>query len=87
MDNPERNCGACSSAEVQALFYELLDSDTSPERAVEIRHHLQRCQECCGRLEREEFIRTLVSRSGSTAKAPAGLRQRITVSFTRVSFE
>lgn len=76
------NCGACNSPEVQALFCELLDERTSYARALEIREHIARCDECQSRLESEEVVRALVWKCCSGTKAPQSLRRRITVEIT-----
>lgn len=77
------NCGACTSAEVQALFCELLDGNTTPARAQAIRAHLSHCEECAERLHREEVMRELLRTCCGQAKAPQALRQRITIQITR----
>lgn len=83
MEHHGKNCGACTSAEVQALFCELLDPSTRPERAAAIRAHISECEECLARLECEEVVRELLRGCQSCTPAPQSLRQRITVQISR----
>ncbi len=84
MEHRGKNCGACTSAQVQSLFCELLDPGTSPQRANDIRAHIAECDECQDRLEREELVRQLLSKCCSHDHAPQQLRQRISVEITRM---
>lgn len=78
-----RNCGACNSPEVEALFRELFDESTSYARALEIREQLARCDACQQRVESEEVVRALVRKCCGGQVAPQSLRQRISVQITR----
>ncbi|GAA1473981.1 MAG: mycothiol system anti-sigma-R factor [Corynebacterium aurimucosum] len=78
-----RNCGACNSPEVEALFRELFDESTSYARALEIREHLAQCDACQQRVESEEVVRALVRKCCGGQVAPQSLRQRISVQITR----
>lgn len=81
----EKNCGACSSTEVQNLFCELLDDSTTYARALAIREHIAQCDFCQQRLEREELVRSLVrSCCAGQAKAPQSLRRRISIEITEI---
>ncbi|AJI78316.1 MULTISPECIES: mycothiol system anti-sigma-R factor [Corynebacterium] len=78
-----RNCGACNSPEVNALFRELLDESTSYARALAIREHIAQCDACQERLDSEEVVRALVRKCCGGQEAPQSLRQRISVQITR----
>lgn len=78
-----RNCGACNSPEVEALFRELFDESTSDARALEIREQLAQCDACQQRVESEEVVRALVRKCCGGQVAPQSLRQRISVQITR----
>lgn len=78
-----KNCGACTSAEVQALFCELINPETTAARASAIRAHLAECDECTDRLQREEVMRELLRTCCGKTKAPQELRQRISIQITR----
>ncbi|QPK79701.1 mycothiol system anti-sigma-R factor [Corynebacterium lizhenjunii] len=82
-----KNCGACTSPEVQALFCELLDQRTSYARALEIREHIAQCDECQRRLESEEVVRAMVRTCCGKSQAPQELRQRISVQITRTEIQ
>lgn len=80
---PGHNCSGCTSPEVQALFCELMDNSTTPERAAEIRAHIARCDRCQERLECEDAVRRMVSKCCGGVQAPEALRRRISISITR----
>lgn len=78
-----QECGSCAGA--HELLRELLDSDTSAERAGEIRRVIAQCPECFSRYENETAARLLVRTCCGGARAPEDLRRRITASVTTVS--
>ncbi|QPK84242.1 mycothiol system anti-sigma-R factor [Corynebacterium qintianiae] len=67
------------------MLCELLDSDTNPARAAEIRGLISDCPECFSRYEDELAARLLVQKCCGGAQAPDTLRQRIIASITTVS--
>ena len=81
-----------SCQEAKALLRELLDDDTTPERAAHIRQRLDSCPQCFSQLQAELAVRGLVRKCCGEAHAPEPLRQRIitsisTVSVTRYRFQ
>ena len=77
------DCPKCENA--HRMLCELLDSETSAERAAEIRDFIQSCPECFSRYENELAARTIVQKCCGDSHAPDHLRQRIIASLTTVS--
>ncbi|WP_291314646.1 mycothiol system anti-sigma-R factor [Corynebacterium sp. UBA2622] len=71
--------------EATTLLCELLDGDTTPERAAEIRERLAACPECFSHLQSELAVRGLVRDCCGKVHAPEPLRERIITSITTVS--
>ncbi len=71
--------------EATSLLCELLDGDTSPERAADIRARLAACPECFSHLQSELAVRGLVRECCGEVQAPEPLRERIITSITTVS--
>ncbi|WP_018296154.1 mycothiol system anti-sigma-R factor [Corynebacterium lubricantis] len=84
-DHHKDDCGK-QCDDQQALLCELLDEDTTQERATEIQEIIASCPECFGRLKSEQEVRAMVRRCGQPDPAPEQLRtrimQRISITYT-----
>lgn len=74
-----------SCQEARALLRELLDDETTPERAAAINERLNSCPECFNQLQAEVAVRSLVRSCCGQAQAPEPLRQKIMTTITTVS--
>lgn len=74
----EEPCGG-GCEEIQTYLCALLDEDVSPARAEELIRLIAACPRCYGRLQSEREVRALVRKCCSSRRAPAELRERITV--------
>lgn len=86
----DRDC-RIAPAEAHALICEFFDSETSPERAEEIRRIVETCPQSFRWLKSEQAIRQIVRRCNCQDQAPEGLRQRIvqsiSISYTEIRYE
>lgn len=85
MGSEHGNCG-CGCEGANELLYELFDTETSEERAREIRAEIARCPECFARAESEQAVRRIVRTCCGEVTAPEPLRQRIITSITSISY-
>lgn len=65
----------CSEVEVQLYAY--LDRELDPREQVEVRLHLERCQNCFQLVQFESGVVKLVRRKCSDQAAPSHLREQI----------
>ncbi|AWB85010.1 mycothiol system anti-sigma-R factor [Corynebacterium liangguodongii] len=67
------------------MLCELLDAETTAERAAQIREIIARCPGCFRRLEDEQAARVLVRDCCGAARAPEGLKRRILAQITTLT--
>ena len=71
----------CSA--VIADIWLVLDNECDQDSRARLQHHLDTCPSCLAAYGIEEQIKRLLSRKCRGEKAPAGLRQRLSVEFRR----
>src|SRR5687767_9520512 len=76
-----------SCDDVLTHVFEFLDHETSDARRGVIAEHLEDCSSCLREFGIEQEFKALVRRRCGGDKPPAGLRERIKVQLTTVSFE
>jgi mycothiol system anti-sigma-R factor len=76
-----------SCDDVLSHVFEFLDHETDDARRAVIAEHLEDCSSCLREFGIEQEIKALVRRRCGGDTPPAGLRERIKVQLTTVSFE
>ena len=76
-----------SCDDVLSHVFEFLDHETSDARRGVIAEHLEDCSSCLREFGIEQEFKALVRRRCGGDAPPAGLRERIKVQLTTVSFE
>jgi mycothiol system anti-sigma-R factor len=76
-----------SCDDVLSHVFEFLDHETGDERRAVIAEHLEDCSSCLREFGIEQEFKALVRRRCGGDAPPAGLRERIKVQLTSVSFE
>ena len=76
-----------SCDDVLSHVFEFLDHETDDARRLVIAEHLEDCSSCLREFGIEQEFKALVRRRCGGDKPPAGLRERIKVQLTTVSFE
>src|SRR5215210_10875 len=76
-----------SCDDVLSHVFEFLDHETDDVRRAVIAEHLEDCSSCLREFGIEQEFKALVRRRCGGDKPPAGLRERIKVQLTTVSFE
>src|SRR3954451_2092107 len=76
-----------SCDDVLSHVFEFLDHETGDERRAIIAEHLEDCSSCLREFGIEAEFKALVRRRCGGDTPPAGLRDRIKVQLTSVSFE
>ena len=76
-----------SCDDVLSHVFEFLDHETDDARRQLIAEHLEDCSSCLREFGIEAEFKALVRRRCGGDAPPAGLRERIKVHLTRVSFE
>ena len=76
-----------SCDDVLSHVFEFLDHETDDARRTVIAEHLEDCSPCLRQFGIEQEFKALVRRRCGGDPAPVGLRDRIKVQLTTVSFE
>ena len=76
-----------SCDDVLSHVFEFLDHETDDERRALIAEHLEDCSPCLRQFGIEQEFKALVRRRCGGDKPPLGLRDRIKLQMTTVSFE
>jgi mycothiol system anti-sigma-R factor len=76
-----------SCDDVLSHVFEFLDHETGDERRALIAEHLEDCSPCLREFGIEQEFKALVRRRCGGDPTPSGLRERIKVQLTTVSFE
>jgi mycothiol system anti-sigma-R factor len=76
-----------SCDDVLSHVFEFLDHETDDERRAVIAEHLEDCSGCLRQFGIEQEFKALVRRRCGGDVPPPGLRERIKVQLTTVSFE
>jgi mycothiol system anti-sigma-R factor len=76
-----------SCDDVLSHVFEFLDHETDDERRAVIAEHLEDCSPCLRQFGIEQEFKALVRRRCGGDPPPVGLRDRIKVQLTNVSFE
>jgi mycothiol system anti-sigma-R factor len=76
-----------SCDDVLSHVFEFLDHETDDARRALIAEHLEDCSSCLREFGIEQEFKALVRRRCGGDPTPAGLRERIKVQLTTVSFE
>ena len=76
-----------SCDDVLSHVFEFLDHETSDARRGIIAEHLEDCSSCLREFGIEQEFKALVRRRCGGDKPPSGLRERIKMQLTSVSFE
>jgi mycothiol system anti-sigma-R factor len=76
-----------SCEDVLSHVFEFLDHETEPARREVIAEHLEDCSPCLRRFGIEQEFKALVRRRCGGDVPPPGLRDRIKLQLTTVSFE
>ena len=76
-----------SCDDVLVHVFEFLDHETEPARREVIAEHLEDCSPCLRQFGIEQEFKALVRRRCGGDPTPAGLRERIKIQLTTVSFE
>ena len=76
-----------SCDDVLSHVFEFLDHETGDERRALIAEHLEDCSSCLREFGIEQEFKALVRRRCGGDKPPVGLRDRIKLQLTSVSFE
>ena len=76
-----------SCDDVLSHVFEFLDHETGDERRALIAEHLEDCSSCLREFGIEQEFKALVRRRCGGDKPPTGLRDRIKLQLTTVSFE
>ncbi len=78
---------AASCEEVLSLVFVFLDRETDDTRRAVIAEHLEECSGCLRQFGIEQEFKALVRRRCGGDAPPLGLRDRIKLQLTTVSFE
>ncbi len=76
-----------SCDDVLTHVFEFLDHETDDARRAQIAEHLEDCSSCLREFGIEQEFKALVRRRCGGDAPPAGLRERIKLQLTSVSFE
>ena len=76
-----------SCDDVLSHVFEFLDHETEPARRAVIAEHLEDCSPCLRQFGIEQEFKALVRRRCGGDSPPPGLRDRIKLQLTSVSFE
>src|SRR3954451_9514961 len=76
-----------SCDDVLSHVFEFLDHETGDARRAQIAEHLEDCSSCLREFGIEQEFKALVRRRCGGDKPPTGLRDRIKMRLTTVSFE
>jgi mycothiol system anti-sigma-R factor len=76
-----------SCDDVLSHVFEFLDKETGDERRALIAEHLEDCSPCLREFGIEQEFKALVRRRCGGDAPPSGLRERIKIQLTTVSFE
>jgi mycothiol system anti-sigma-R factor len=76
-----------SCGDVLSHVFEFLDHETGDARRAQIAEHLEDCSSCLREFGIEQEFKALVRRRCGGDKPPSGLRERIKLQLTTVSFE
>jgi mycothiol system anti-sigma-R factor len=76
-----------SCDDVLSHVFEFLDHETDDARRAVIAEHLEDCSSCLREFGIEQEFKALVRRRCGGDKPPTGLRERIKLQLTTVSFE
>jgi mycothiol system anti-sigma-R factor len=76
-----------SCDDVLTHVFEFLDHETDDARRAVIAEHLEDCSSCLREFGIEQEFKALVRRRCGGDVPPAGLRERIKIQLTQVSFE
>ena len=76
-----------SCDDVLSHVFEFLDHETGDARRAQIAEHLEDCSPCLRQFGIEQEFKALVRRRCGGDPTPVGLRDRIKVQLTSVSFE
>jgi mycothiol system anti-sigma-R factor len=76
-----------SCGDVLSHVFEFLDHETDDARRAVIAEHLEDCSSCLREFGIEQEFKALVRRRCGGDKPPVGLRDRIKLQLTSVSFE
>ncbi|WNV74657.1 mycothiol system anti-sigma-R factor [Geodermatophilus sp. DSM 44513] len=76
-----------SCDDVLSHVFEFLDHETEPSRRQVIAEHLEECSPCLRQFGIEQEFKALVRRRCGGDSPPPGLRDRIKLQLTTVSFE
>jgi mycothiol system anti-sigma-R factor len=76
-----------SCDDVLTHVFEFLDHETNDDRRAVIAEHLEDCSSCLREFGIEQEFKALVRRRCGGDKPPSGLRDRIKMQLTSVSFE
>jgi mycothiol system anti-sigma-R factor len=76
-----------SCDDVLSHVFEFLDHETGDERRALIAEHLEDCSPCLREFGIEQEFKALVRRRCGGDAPPSGLRERIKIRLTTVSFE
>jgi len=76
-----------SCDDVLSHVFEFLDHETDDARRAHIAEHLEDCSPCLRQFGIEQEFKALVRRRCGGDKPPSGLRERIKLQLTTVSFE
>ena len=78
---------AASCDDVLSHVFEFLDHETGDDRRAVIAEHLDACSSCLRQFGIEQEFKALVRRRCGGDPTPVGLRDRIKMQLTTVSFE
>jgi mycothiol system anti-sigma-R factor len=84
-DHPRVEITSCD--DVLSHVFEFLDRETGDERRAVIAEHLEDCSPCLRQFGIEQEFKALVRRRCGGDPTPVGLRDRIKLQLTTVSFE
>jgi mycothiol system anti-sigma-R factor len=76
-----------SCDDVLSHVFEFLDHETGDARRAQIAEHLEDCSPCLREFGIEQEFKALVRRRCGGDAPPSGLRERIKIQLTSVSFE
>jgi mycothiol system anti-sigma-R factor len=84
---PDDSAEINSCDDVLSHVFEFLDHETDDARRAVIAEHLEECSPCLRQFGIEQEFKALVRRRCGGDVPPPGLRDRIKLQLTRVSFE
>jgi len=86
-DGSSEHLEITSCDDVLSHVFEFLDRETGDERRAVIAEHLEDCSPCLREFGIEQEFKALVRRRCGGDQPPLGLRDRIKMQLTHVSFE